>query len=106
VTKSNSKKHYQENKSYYLARNKEQVRKLQEMIREAKSVPCMDCKKPFPYYVMDFDHVRGKKLFNISEGFRLCAPLKMAAEIAKCDVVCANCHRERTQVRFESGREC
>jgi hypothetical protein len=71
------------------------------VIREAKSVPCADCGHSYPHYVMDFDHREGEiKLFNIASRVRgnVTAPRLEAIrqEIAKCDVVCANCHRERT----------
>jgi hypothetical protein len=64
----------------------------------AKSVPCMDCGGSFPHYVMDLDHVRGVKRACVSrmvtaEQYSLA---DIIAEIAKCDPVCANCHRERT----------
>jgi hypothetical protein len=50
---------------------------------------------------MDFDHVRGKKLFCVGslvvqQGVGRRQALE---EIAKCDVVCANCHRLRTSYR-------
>jgi hypothetical protein len=49
---------------------------------------------------MDFDHVRGSKTFKVSEAVQLPTGIgfeKVRAEIAKCDVVCANCHRIRTR---------
>ena len=49
---------------------------------------------------MDFDHVRGNKCGIISR--MTSAPMsaaKLLAEIAKCEVVCANCHRRRTLLR-------
>jgi hypothetical protein len=61
----------------------------------AKAAPCVDCGVQYPYYVMDFDHVRGEKRFALSQhqarGLKL-----IDEEIAKCDLVCANCHRIRT----------
>jgi hypothetical protein len=55
--------------------------------------PCFDCGVAYPNYVMDFDHVRGTKDRDVSA----CTTLAMLKrEIAKCDLVCANCHRERT----------
>lgn len=66
-----------------------------EILREAKSKPCADCGRSFPYYVMDLDHRRGTKTRNCSLMLNTGAR-KLRAEIAKCDVVCANCHRERT----------
>ena len=63
----------------------------------AKDVPCADCKKRYPPYVMDFDHRDpAQKSFPVSHGMRGKPLDQILAEIAKCDVVCANCHRERT----------
>lgn len=59
--------------------------------------PCVDCSVSYPFYVMDFDHVRGQKIGSISR--MLNANLSLGTileEIQKCDLVCANCHRERT----------
>jgi hypothetical protein len=63
-----------------------------------KSKPCTDCGHKFPACCMDFDHVRGKKLWNVSGGGnrKWSTILK---EIAKCELVCANCHRIRTTIR-------
>lgn len=59
--------------------------------------PCLDCGTVFPYYVMDFDHVRGVKRANISTMVsRGRSLVTIGREIAKCDLVCANCHRRRT----------
>lgn len=75
----------------------------QYTVRQAKSVPCADCKRKFPPVCMDFDHRENEvKLFNISSS---CHRAKnfILAEIAKCDVVCACCHRIRTERRGFSG---
>lgn len=48
---------------------------------------------------MDFDHVRGRKLFNVAVGAFNVTEEKLLVEIDKCDVVCANCHRQRTHER-------
>ncbi len=60
-----------------------------------KSVPCMDCGGSFPPYVMDFDHRRGVKKFNVSLAYAK-AWSDVLVEMKKCDIVCANCHRIRT----------
>jgi hypothetical protein len=82
----------------------QRVRRIQEIVREAKDVPCADCGQSYPYYVMDFDHVRGTKAFNLATAVRKASGnfKKLFDEIAKCDVVCANCHRERTHQRNAS----
>lgn len=65
---------------------------------------CVDCGESDPV-VLDFDHVRGSKLANVSFlVFRLRAWKVIREEIAKCDVVCANCHRRRTARRANSFR--
>jgi hypothetical protein len=52
---------------------------------------------------MDFDHVRGTKQFNLAlpAGWTYGEILE---EIAKCDVVCSNCHRVRTYGRSAKNR--
>lgn len=68
-----------------------------ELIRSAKARPCADCGGTFPACVMDFDHVRGKKMFTIGDhGHLRVSPSRVREEILKCEVVCANCHRIRT----------
>ena len=64
-----------------------------------KDKPCVDCGGKFPPECMDFDHVRGEKLFSVM--MRLTASkVRLETEIAKCDLVCANCHRIRTKKRY------
>lgn len=49
--------------------------------------------------VLEFDHVRGVKKGDVSLMARQGLALKtIDAEIAKCDVRCANCHRRRTAI--------
>jgi len=70
------------------------------IIRTAKAVPCMDCHEEHPYYIMTFDHL-GDKSGNIStKGMNPSTTTKwLLDEIAKCDIVCFNCHAERTHQR-------
>ena len=70
-----------------------------EYIKSMKARPCMDCKVQYPAYVMQFDHVRGRKSFTIGSAFSKKTMAEIRTEIAKCEVVCANCHAERTHVR-------
>jgi hypothetical protein len=73
-----------------------------DYVKSKKDKPCSDCGICYPWYVMEFDHVRGKKQFNLSiVGSMMCSIEKIDREIAKCDLVCANCHRKRT---FERGQ--
>lgn len=76
-------------------RNIKARRKRRALLDRAKQVPCADCGGMFPPYVMDFDHRDpSTKEFNV--GSYMVSIARLTREIAKCDVVCANCHRERT----------
>ena len=61
--------------------------------------PCLDCKETFPHYMMDFDHVRGVKLGNVEAIARTGNVQAVLDEVAKCDLICSNCHRHRTYMR-------
>jgi hypothetical protein len=75
--------------------------KTKERIKEIKSVPCSDCKGVFPPFCMDFDHRDpSNKKFNIAS-WRAHSAFEVVEEIAKCDVVCSNCHRIRTWGKHE-----
>jgi len=52
---------------------------------------------------MDFDHRDGRlKKFGLNSVHRV-TKQAILREIAKCDVVCSNCHRERTHRRWLAG---
>ena len=71
-----------------------------------KQKPCQDCGVAYPPYVMDFDHVWGKKFASVADIVASTSSERMLLEeIEKCDLVCANCHRERTHRRLKGGRE-
>lgn len=90
------KRHYEENKEFYLARLKKRKTLFARIVSELKLSPCMDCGIVYPPYVMDFDHVRGVKVRNVSNYGGFSSPTKLLEEIDKCDLVCSNCHRIRT----------
>jgi len=90
--KSGNRGYCKECQRVYISAYRQVVR---DYINEVKKSPCVDCGKQYPPYVMQFDHRDPtQKLFNIGNNNRTLA-LTMA-EIAKCDLVCANCHAERT----------
>jgi ssDNA-binding Zn-finger/Zn-ribbon topoisomerase 1 len=69
-----------------------------EFLRELRRVPCKDCGGTFQPHQMDFDHRDPEdKSFGITWSRAMLAPRKRLLEdIAKCDIVCANCHALRT----------
>lgn len=73
---------------------------MKAFVREAKNKPCIDCRNSFPYFVMDFDHRDGaNKVADINLLVHSLSWARLEAEIKKCDLVCSNCHRIRTQAR-------
>jgi hypothetical protein len=74
---------------------------LDLLLIQLKAKPCADCGNEFPTCCMDFDHRPGtEKVNNVGTMFaHHWSQERILAEIAKCDLVCANCHRIRTQAR-------
>lgn len=69
------------------------VKGKQFLLDYLQTHPCVDCGEKDPI-VLEFDHVRGEKILNVTA--MATAPReKVLAEIAKCDIRCANCHRRR-----------
>jgi 5-methylcytosine-specific restriction endonuclease McrA len=74
------------------------IKAKSEKLRAIKAQPCLDCGLVPPSCAMDFDHKVGKiqKISAMALRRNWGAVLE---EIAKCDLVCARCHRLRTQQR-------
>lgn len=71
---------------------------VRKEVQKLKEQPCKDCGVIYPHYVMDYDHLRDKKIpmnriYSYTKTIR-------DEESAKCDIVCANCHRIRTWNRL------
>lgn len=64
---------------------------------------CSDCKEDYPYWILELDHVRGTKIGNLSVMVKQNTLEEVIAELEKCDVVCSNCHRNRTWNRIVSS---
>lgn len=79
------------------ARRERVSRERRAFVYNLKSVPCVDCTVRYPHYVMDFDHRPGAvKVGDIAFLMMRASRSTILAEVAKCDIVCSNCHRLRT----------
>lgn len=99
------RKHYQAKRRLYIDKAKrwnhvhkgERHAKVRRYILQyLREHPCVDCGETDPV-VLEFDHVRGKKVAPISYLVRGTYGLEaIKREITKCEVRCANCHRRKT----------
>lgn len=102
--RASNNRYYARNRENIAAKTQTKWRAFKTWFDGLKANPCRDCGETYPPYVMDWDHVRGMKKFNLGA---LCRQWKYKStkrlvliEVKKCELVCANCHRERTQQRL------
>ena len=93
-----TREHYKNNRQFYYDKNERRELRTQDFIRKLKEGPCTDCGGTFHFSAMDFDHLDSStKLFNVSRMARYGSGItSVLAEIAKCELVCSNCHRVRS----------
>lgn len=97
-----TRQHYKNNKDSYIKRAIKVKNKLRDYIQDIKThAPCTDCGKFYPPYVMQFDHIpdKGEKIKCVAHMTMYGNLEKIKQEIEKCELVCANCHAERTHKR-------
>lgn len=99
---SYGREHYAKNINQYKektrrsnARNKQ--RSMAWIMTYLSTHPCVDCGEADPI-VLDFDHITGDKKINVADALNKgkYGIKKLAAEVEKCVVRCANCHRRKT----------
>lgn len=92
---------YQKNKESHKANiYKNKIRNIEisrEYVWEYLSThPCEECGESDPF-VLEFDHVKGKKRAEVTKLVRDGYSIKnIQKEIEKCVVLCANCHKRKT----------
>lgn len=59
---------------------------------------CVDCGYREHAVALDFDHVTGQKSFALSRAYNK-SWTRILAELEKCEIRCANCHRVKTAER-------
>jgi cytidyltransferase-like protein len=74
-------------------------RRWRQWFDKLRVAPCLDCGGIYSPEAMDFHHVRGPKRFNVANMYNRKKELVLA-EIAKCDLICSNCHRTRTKTGY------
>ena len=88
--------YYQRNKTKRIRQNAERKEGIRLFLTEVKSsLLCLRCGEDEPV-CLDFHHRNStEKDFVIGDAVRLgYSKKRILAEIAKCDVLCANCHRK------------
>lgn len=83
----------------YIGKKLELLKKVSDL-KEAS--PCLDCHLFYPACCMDYDHLpsKSRKKAAISTMVRKNREWALIeSEIAKCELVCSNCHRIRTRDR-------
>lgn len=94
------KKHYKMNRIQEVRKNKRNRDSTREYINQYRiDKPCTDCNQKLSYWQLEFDHVRGEKVYNVCSMPGQFGIDKIKDEIAKCDIVCVNCHAMRTWMR-------
>jgi hypothetical protein len=93
------KKIYPQSKKQLMDKRKERKRmRYLFLFQYLNKHPCVDCGETDPV-VLDFDHVRGDKIAELSKMAHGLRPMTMIEqEIEKCEVRCSNCHRRKTAV--------
>ncbi len=98
--RNESRARYRRNRSSRLAQKAQARAERRKLVHDLKQRACMDCGEKYPPHVMDFDHLPGtEKIGDVASLMNSGPVAKLVAEIAKCDLVCANCHRMRTHDR-------
>jgi hypothetical protein len=61
---------------------------------------CVDCTIIYDPVSLDFDHIHDDKIMDVSRMvIHRCSIKTIKNEINKCEIVCSNCHRIRTEQR-------
>lgn len=96
-----NREHYLRNRDTYIATARRNSalyyeRNTRLVMEYLLQHPCVDCGEADPL-VLQFDHrEQSAKRLEVSCMIRYYAWAQVEAEIAKCDVRCANCHQRRT----------
>jgi hypothetical protein len=80
-----------------LGQRRDRWRAQARLLDVLRDRPCADCSQRFPPCAMDFDHRDPtSKRSAVTRMIGRAGTQRILDEAAKCDIVCANCHRLRT----------
>ena len=100
------KKYYRENTERQQAvreRANFQKQANVEYVEYRKECGCQKCGEKRKF-ALDFHHINPEeKIDNIAHMIKSAIEKGLIAELAKCDVLCANCHRELHYLNQETG---
>lgn len=103
--KDYSRKYHEDNRAVATKQNRTRLERYRErnnffICEYLLEHPCVDCGET-DIVVLEFDHV-GNKVENVSLLVGRARSINIIkAEMDKCEVVCANCHRRRTAERAD-----
>jgi hypothetical protein len=85
---------------------RQRYRKNSLIIRQLKvDRGCTDCGYNENHAALEFDHLNGRESDRDTVAQLMGKSInRIMKEIAKCEVVCANCHRIRTFTRLQDSR--
>ena len=98
--------HYVRNRATYIRQEVARIKRYREENRRhlrgyLRAHPCVDCGES-DIVVLEFDHREpAEKSHSVTILATHKSWIRVLAEIAKCDVRCANCHRRRTASQFK-----
>ncbi len=92
---ANQRKWYQNNKEKVKKKVRADKIRIRKWFMDYKNtIKCSYCKESHPACI-DFHHIKGKKILEVSLMVKSCwSKKKIVEEINKCIPLCANCHRK------------
>lgn len=88
------KRAYAERREYFIKAVVKRRKKVRAMAIAYKGGKCQRCGYSKCDEALEFHHVKGEKKFGISQKGYTRSWVKVRAELDKCKMLCANCHRE------------
>lgn len=88
------KRTYRDRREYLIAAVIKRRKKIRELAVAEKGGQCCLCGYKGCKEALEFHHLSGKKDFGISSNGCTRSWERVKSELAKCALICANCHRE------------